>query len=449
MRLSVQGCLILWLCLFSFLFSGPVFAAVVYSYDHSPGPSCDGIDTACMTGSYTTSSGNHYDYLYYCTEPDEVIYQSGEHVYQRGAYDLNGNYLPPRSHPAYACRVPEPCDDLTHEPGGDAASAPCGQCALTHVRVPDGPYDCALKQQPEACYENGQIYDAEFGRCVLDCPNGQLNGVCLQDTGDNADDCNADSPDYKGFIGNGSTKTNLCTSNMECEGGAFGVVNGTPACIPDEYGPPTCPSDGALVMDEYGFVCESVNDAPEEPDTPEEPNTDTDGDGQPDEYQRENDPTSVDKGLDKVQDGISDTNTKLDGTNNRLDKLGKGVDAVNDNLNEGLGTANQTLGQINDKLDGPDSGYNTDGLGDAPTFQESTERLQTSIASNPTIQAVTTIPNIASNNTCPVWTIPSTDYWQAMPIDSHCQILNDHRGLLSMLFIAVWTIAAVFVFLRA
>lgn len=36
-----------------------------------------------------------------------------------------------------------------------------------------------------------------------------------------------------------------------------------------------------------------------------------------------------------------------------------------------------------------------------------------------------------------------------MPIDSHCQILNDHRGLLSMLFIAVWTLAAVFVFLRA
>lgn len=309
--------------------------------------------------------------------------------------------------------------------------------------------ECRAPQEPEECYENGQIYDAEYGRCVQDCPNGQLNGVCLQDTGDNADDCNANSPDYKGFIGNGATKHNLCTSNMECEGGAFGLVNGTPSCIPDEYGPPTCPSDGALVIDEYGFVCESVNDAPEEPDTPEEPNTDTDGDGQPDEYDRANDPTSIDKGLDTVSEGISDTNNKIDGTNQRLDKVGKGLDAVNKNLNEGLGAANQTLGKINDKLDGPDGGYSTDGLGNAPTFEESSQRLQNSIATNPTIQAVTTIPTIASNNTCPVWTIPSTDYWSAMTIDSHCQILNDHRGLLSMLFIAVWTIAAVFVFLRA
>jgi hypothetical protein len=314
---------------------------------------------------------------------------------------------------------------------------------------------CRPPQEPEECYENGQIYDAEYGRCVLDCPNGQLNGVCLQDTGDNAEDCNADSPDYKGFIGNGATKHNLCTSNMECEGGAFGLVNGTPACIPDEYGPPTCEIESVLVIDEYGYVCGNPQDAPEpgqEPDEwwkDEEPNTDTDGDGQPDEYNRENDPTSVDKGLGKIGEGVSDTNTKLDGTNQRLDKVGKGIDAVNKNLNEGLGTANQTLGQINEKLDGPDNGYNTDGLGDAPTFQESTERLRNSIATNPTIQAVTTIPTIASNNTCPVWTIPSTDYWSAMTIDSHCQILNDHRGLLSMLFIAVWTIAAVFVFLRA
>ncbi len=357
------------------------------------------------------------------------------------SYDRHNGYV-------WSGDLPADAVDCSASSGNTCTSDMPQPCLAPKFIDPDTG-ECRAPQQPEECYENGQIYDAEYGRCVLDCPNGQLNGVCLQDTGDNADDCNADSPDYKGYIGNGATKHNLCTSNMECEGGAFGLVNGTPACIPDEYGPPTCPKDGALVIDEYGFVCESVNDAPEEPDTPEEPNTDTDGDGQPDEYQRENDPTSVDKGLDKVQDGISDTNTKLDGTNNRLDKLGKGIDAINDNLNEGLGAANQTLNNINEKLDGPDSGYSTDGLGDAPTFQESTERLQTSIANNPTIQAVTTIPNIASNNTCPVWTIPSTDYWQAMPIDSHCQILNDHRGLLSMLFIAVWTLAAVFVFLRA
>ena len=309
--------------------------------------------------------------------------------------------------------------------------------------------ECRSPQEPEECYENGQIYDAEYGRCVLDCPNGQLNGVCLEDIGDNAEECNSDSADYKGYIGNGATRYNLCTSNMECEGGAFGLVNGTPACIPDEYGPPTCPSNGVVVIDEYGFVCESVSDAPAEPEISEEPNTDTDGDGEPDEYRRENDPESVDKGLDNVRDGISETNDKLDGSNQRLDKVVNALDAANDNLVEGLGTANETLNDISNKLDGPEGGYNTDGLGDAPTFEESAERLKTIISTNPTIQAVTTIPSIASNNTCPVWTIPATDYWSAMTMDSHCQILNDHRGLLSTIFIAVWTLAAVFVFLRA
>ncbi|MGB1835806.1 DUF948 domain-containing protein, partial [Marinobacter adhaerens] len=380
------------------------------------------------------------------SDPKEVRYVIGEVTY----YVWRGG--------ARVVAQETSCAALTHEPDpitGNVGSTNEDDCSCADGWVSSGqapgvaPFDCQIPdQQPEECYENGQIYDAENGYCVLDCPNGQLNGVCLQDTGDNAEDCNADSPDYKGYIGNGSTKTNLCTSNMECEGGAFGVVNGTPACIPDEYGPPTCEIESVLVLDEYGYVCGEPQDAPEpsqEPDEwwkDEEPNTDTDGDGEPDEYQRENDPTSVDKGLGKIADGLGDTNNKIDGTNQRLDKVGKGIDAVNKNMNEGLGTANQTLGQINEKLDGPDSGYSTDGLGDAPTFQESTERLQTSIATNPTIQAVTTIPTIASNNTCPVWTIPSTDYWSAMTIDSHCQILNDHRGLLSMLFIAVWTIAA-------
>ncbi|MBY6073407.1 hypothetical protein KUV35_19035 [Marinobacter salsuginis] len=427
MRLLIQRCLILGLCLFAL--STPAHAewASITSgclYERSQTQACRDEANTVVEGlsnpgywKWTSSQPCNSNYSY-CGRYTVFEWRGGE--------------------PAPECpEAAESCNSQTPQP-----------CNSPNYTDPDTG-ECRSPQEPEECYENGQIYDAEYGRCVLDCPNGQLNGVCLQDTGDNAEECNADSPDYKGFIGNGATKHNLCTSNMECEGGAFGLVNGTPACIPDEYGPPTCPSDGALVIDEYGFVCESVNDAPEEPETPEEPNTDTDGDGQPDEYDRENDPTSVDKGLDKVQDGISDTNNKLDGTNQRLDKVGKGIDAVNKNLNEGLGTANQTLGQINDKLDGPDSGYSTDGLGDAPTFQESTERLRTGIATNPTIQAVTTIPSIASNNTCPVWTIPSTDYWSAMTIDSHCQILNDHRGLLSMLFIAVWTIAAVFVFLRA
>lgn len=287
MRLLIQGCLILGLC-----FLTSVAKAELYS------------DTQAEAYNACQSYISGHQWADQCDGP---VYYNHEYDSYVARYSTTGAGYSSFHYP----RATGSCDgEILHD--ADSGQYDCSTepppCTAPNFIDPDTG-DCRPPQEPEECYENGQIYDAEYGRCVLDCPNGQLNGICLQDTGENADDCNADSPDYKGFIGNGATKHNLCTSNMECEGGAFGLVNGTPACIPDEYGPPTCPADGALVIDEYGFVCESVNDAPEEPDTPEEPNTDTDGDGQPDEYQRENDPTSVDKGLDKVQDGISDTNT--------------------------------------------------------------------------------------------------------------------------------------------
>lgn len=310
--------------------------------------------------------------------------------------------------------------------------------------------ECYSPQSPEECYENGLAYNNQTQQCVEVCENGMLNGICLDPAPENEDNCDETSPDYQGYYGNGNTRFNYCSSQHQCEGGSFGLVNGQPSCIPDDYGPELCKAGTMAIIDEYGMVCETSKDKPDpEPQPPEEPNTDTDGDGQPDEYDRENDPDATNKGLDQINESVGEGNAQLETANQRLDKVGNALDAVNKNLNEGLGTANQTLNQINDKLDGPDDGYNTSGLGDAPTFAESSDRLKASIAGNATIQAVTTIPTIASNNTCPVWTIPSTDYWQAMPIDSHCQILNDHRGLLSLLFIAVWTLAAVFVFLRA
>ncbi|NVD34706.1 hypothetical protein [Marinobacter lutaoensis] len=418
-RLLVQRCLILGLCLFSSVSSADYFRyRAGYGLFEFPTPqaACDSLGwfnpvVFIQTGDLPSEPGGFAEYG-----------KCDDHGVNVGSVD--------------ALRF-----------AGDDPLEP--QCPSPNFIDPDSGECVSPIDDPRQCYEQGLIFDADPGRCVQDCPDGQLNGVCLEDIGDNAEECNSDSANYKGYIGNGVTRYNLCTSNMECDGGAFGLVNGTPACIPDEYGPPTCPSDGVVVIDEFGFVCESVSDAPEEPEIPEEPNTDTDGDGVPDEYRRENDPTSVDKGLDNVRDGISETNDKLDGSNQRLDKVVNALDAANDNLVEGFGTANETLNDINDKLDGPEGGYNTDGLGDAPTFQESAERLRTIIATNSTIQAVTTIPSIASNNTCPVWIIPATDYWSAMTMDSHCQILNDHRGLLSTIFIAVWTLAAVFVFLRA
>ncbi|MBW0147502.1 DUF948 domain-containing protein [Marinobacter arenosus] len=434
MRLSLQGCLILWLCLFSVTANAAPF--YVSNDQWHSGPTWYG--SAAEICSYLDNKVQDGYTSYPCEYPQTDTRTVG-------IDGVTYTNLPYHRFEVPVAGTGNPVLYAYDFAGVDNPPTPCEPPNYTD---PDTG-ECLAPDQPEECYENGEIYDAEYGRCVLECPNGQLNGVCLQDTAENTDDCNADSSDYKGFIGNGSTKHNLCTSNMECDGGAFGVVNGTPACIPDEYGPPTCDNQGVIVIDEYGFVCSDPEDQPEEPETPEAPNTDTDGDGEPDDYQRENDPESVDKGLDKVREGISDTNSKIDGTNDRLDNVGKGISQLNKNINEGLGKANSTLDDINQKMDGPSEGYSTEGKGTAPTFEETTNRFQTLLTQHPTIQAVTTIPTIAENNTCPVWTIPSTDYWSAMPLDTHCDILNSHRGLLSLLFIAAWTLAAIFVFLRA
>lgn len=349
---------------------------------------------------------------------------------------------------------------------------------------------------PEACAEQGLNYDpfADAGaECIKYCSHGSFNGICLGKPDEPEEECTPDSPDYRGEIvlGYGKPPTAMCGDYDQCTGtgGSVGFFNGELKCLSDDYGAPSCEGGSITVIDEYGFVCEPLQNQPEEPETPEAPNTDTDGDGVPDEYQEKNDPESVDKGLKNVADKISEGNDKTDKSNQHLSNIenalegmagdlgalkqmgengelgggggggsggGDGTGLINDQGEDYLGdladikqNTKDTADTLTEIKDGPDDGYSTDGLGDAPTFSESSERLQLAITNHPTIQAVTTIPSISSNNTCPVWTIPATDYWTAMPIDSHCQILSDHRGLLSILFIAVWTLAAVFVFLRA
>lgn len=307
-----------------------------------------------------------------------------------------------------------------------------------------------VETPPEQCYEAGQLYDADSKSCVLDCPNGQLNGVCLQDISNNADECTTESEDYKGFLGNGSTRYNLCSSQMQCDGGAFGVVNGMPACIPDEYGPPSCASDGAIVIDEYGYVCDAVQGAPEEPEQPKEPNTDTDGDGQPDEYRRENDPNSTDDAVDGVRDSVESGNTKLDGVNNRLDRVGRGVDKLDQTIRGKATETNQILSDINAGMQAPDGGFNPDGFGGmVPTFETTLQDFKLAVDGMPQVQALVDFTDIGANNTCPVYTLPATPVSGPIVMDIHCAIFEDYRGVLSGLFLFFWVGVSLFIFFKA
>lgn len=482
MRIPLQRYLI---SLFGFLFSDLALAG--FDHSHTGNFEYPTPEAACEAKlpGYPT-------YQITPKEPDGSEFNKFSCIVRTGSGAYAGSYT--------IYEDPNSCGDpWTHEqnpltgqqPSGSECSCSsgwedAGEGQIPRCQIPD--------QEPEECRENGQVHNPENGLCQLECEHGQLNGACLPPP-EEEEECTNDSPDYRGEIvtGYGNPPVKMCGNYDQCadgKPGQVGFVNGELRCIAEDYGVPKCKGGTISVIDNYGFTCQTLENQPEDPETPEEPNTDTDGDGEPDEYDRENDPESIEKGLDKIEKAIEEGNAKTDTSNGHLSKIENATKSIADNVaslekmgkngelaggggggsggGEGLknsdgedylgdladikkntGDTSQELADLNEKIDTPEGRYNTDEKGEAPTFSESVDRMQLAITQHPTIEAVTTIPSIASNNTCPVWTIPATPVWDAMPLDSHCAILEDHRGLLSILFIAAWTLAAVFVFLRA
>ena len=467
MRVSVQGCLILLLCLVSLSVHARTKAEAT---------------TACQ--NYIQPLQGHPVYNYSCVDkpiagnPSIVAVMSG-----------NGS----STDQASWTYEPEDCVALNHEPDpitgavGSTNTQDCS-CAVGWVSTGGVPgenvYDCEIPdQQPEECSENGYLYDPNRNICVLECEHGMLNGACLPPP-EPQQECTKESPDYRGqvVLGYGKPPINACGDFDQCSGdkpGQVGIFNGELRCISEEYGAPECKGESIMVIDDYGFACEPLTNVPETPDAPEDPNTDTDGDGQPDEYNPDNDPNINRKQLDKLNENQQKGNESLKnlegigkGINDRLDDIKQGVnDLVEMGRNgelaggggaggngEGLqdGEGNDYLEDIKqntrdtaDALEAPEGGLNTEGLGNAPEFGESATRLKNALFGHPTIQAVTTIPTIGTSTTCPTWTIPANDYWDALTLDVHCAILEDYRSTLSVLFLFFWTVVAIFLFLRA
>ena len=451
MRVSVQGCLILLLCFVSF----SVSAAWLNEPDNAI------IYTKNTASSPEQASSKLSDVLAACNSqyPQGCQGESGE---KYGQYRYIVWYFDPSS-----------C------PSGQVWSSEEGKCVLE-------------PKTQEECQELGQLLDPDTKQCVTECPSGSyLNGVCLPPP-EPEQECQAPdpktgeggSPNYRGqvVLGYGKPPINACGDFDQCSGdkpGQVGFFNGELRCISEEYGAPDCKGESIMVLDDYGFACEPLTNVPEAPDSPEDPNTDTDGDGQPDEYSPDNDPNINRKQLDKLNENQQKGNESLKnlegigkGTNDRLDDIKQGVnDLVEMGRNgelaggggaggngEGLkdGEGNDYLKDIKqntrdtaDALEAPEGGLNTEGLGNAPEFGESATRLKNALFGHPTIQAVTTIPTIGTSTTCPTWTIPANDYWDALTLDVHCAILEDYRSTLSVLFLFFWTVVAIFLFLRA
>jgi hypothetical protein len=366
-----------------------------------------------------------------------------------------------------------PCEDPNHEdPNGECVPIP--NCPVGEVGnyvlgtsgwvwqcFPDvdgngqpDPVICGVDDGKTAtecsCAETGGSYFAAFDECLPPAPN----------------DCDANSSDYQGTI-NGQP---VCSGNSNCsDTETYGLVDGQMVCIPDDYGPPDCDFDTVAIADNNGgYVCSTPEpdpDAPEPPDDPNDPdspnnpdnpqNPDSDGDGIPNssdsdvdgdgipneldpDYEGQSfDTSSIDAGLSKLSDGQKDTNKQLQNIDLKLNQTNSLLDGVSGNIKELTDYTTQEPSSVDSVT------------GTTATISETSTRISNAIFQHSFISSVLTIPTVSTNTSCPVFVFPANKFWDAITMDIHCVALEAQRSNLAVFFIGLWTLMAVFVFLKA
>lgn len=127
----------------------------------------------------------------------------------------------------------------------------------------------------------------------------------------------------------------MCGDYDQCFGDKFGqvgFVNGELCCIVEDYGVFKCKNGIIGVIDNYGFVCQILENQFEELDILEDFNIDIDGDGEFDEYDCINDFEFVEKGFDKIEKVIKEGNVKIDIFNGYLSKIENVIKSIVDNV---------------------------------------------------------------------------------------------------------------------
>ncbi|WP_417521909.1 hypothetical protein [Marinobacter sp.] len=172
--------------------------------------------------------------------------------------------------------------------------------------------------------EIGQFYNPKDQSCVAECPAGSwpLNNTCVgsADPEPDPDTCDSSSEDFRGNVnqGYGNPPLAICGDTTCTTGGKpgqSGIFNGELVCLAEDHGAPKCKGGTIIVIEEYGFICESVGD---------EEDTDT-SDGDSDE-DGEGDLTGIAGQLQDIKALLDQGNT---GTGKGLKGLGdKLVDAI-------------------------------------------------------------------------------------------------------------------------
>lgn len=319
---------------------------------------------------------------------------------------------------------------------------PCGEGNT--YNYPDG--SCAVTPKtPEECNEMGQAEDN--GACVDTCPNGELNGQCLNppEAPQDPENCTPESADYATTV----QGIHVCGS---CSGdSAFGFVNGSPQCVPS--GSKDNCAAGTIQVISEGFVCATPDG--------EGNLTKEDGDpineaGEQVEYADKGQSTTTTEENTTTNPDGSTTTTASSTTVNKYDsKTEKNTREMVENqekTNKLLDDIAASNREIADTLAGEDPDAEPEAPIDydksAPTIAESSTAFMNRINNAPIVAAFSTAPTIAENNSCPVFggTVPILG---ELVFDIHCDVFAQHGGSLSAIFIAMWTLAAGLVFLRS
>lgn len=297
---------------------------------------------------------------------------------------------------------------------------------------------------PEECSEIGQYYDQ--GVCSPQCPNGDLDGQCLNPPENPSSPCDPTSPDFVTAV-NGNYFCGSCSAPGE----QFGFVNGQPACVPPGGGD-LCAAGSIAVITE-GFVCATPDG---EGNALNEEGQPIDEKGQQAEYaDKGQSNTTTEENTTTNPDG-STTTTSTSTTSNKYDsKTEKNTREMVENqekTNKLLDDIAASNREIADTLAGEDPDEEPEAPIDydksAPTIAESSAAFMNRINNAPIVAAFATAPTIAENNACPVFggTVPILG---ELVFDIHCDVFAQHGGNLSAIFIAMWTLAAGLVFLRS
>ena len=343
--------------------------------------------------------------------------------------------------------------------------------------VNDAGYCDIASYEPEQCHETGMAYDDETQQCTDYCEWGMLNGICMSPPpADNDEQCNEQSANFRGQIGYGDQRVNICSKDVDGDGtedrpnacqtgsggkGALGMVGDQLVCVPDDYANDNiCDADEIYIVDDYGVICAGLENQPAPQPEPEQPNEDTDGDGQPDQYNPDNDPNINRKQLDDIRDGQKQSNKSLGniekigkGTNDRLDDIGSELENNSKGIGEVVGFTRQSsesLAEIKDGMKAPEGGFNPDGFGGLiPTFEETGNAFIQAIGSSPQVQALTDFATIPQVNNCPVYTLPATPVSGEITMDIHCSIIERHRSMIGAVFMFFWVGLSLLIFFKA